>query len=97
MLGKNSTKSLQKKSYTGNITKDQKVLQFETRSLFRDVLRLSKIIIIRKKNVTLEEIDLTVVLSTSVQFFIAELKVGRLYEEVNIIIAIYFTAFLDLR
>jgi len=61
MLGKNSTKYFKKKSYTGNITKNQKVLEFESRSLFRDVLRLSKIIIIRKKNVTLEEVDLSIV------------------------------------
>ena len=61
MLGKNSTKSSQKKSCTWDITKNKKVLQFETRSLLRDVLRLSKIIIIRKKNVTLEEIDLIIV------------------------------------
>jgi len=62
MLGKNSTKFLQKKSYTGNITKNKKVLQSETRGLYRDVLHWSKIIIIiRKKNVTLEEIDLIII------------------------------------
>jgi len=37
------------------------VLQFENWSLYTDVLHWSKIIIIRKKNVTLEEIDLIII------------------------------------
>lgn len=61
MLGKISNKSLQKSSYTGNITENKEVLQSETKSLHRDVLYWCMILIRRKKYVTLEEIDLLII------------------------------------